>query len=94
MIHAGISRRFSSNHSAKFMPGVLHCILLASIIHFIKICVFAQKSYTRTNRRRCSSSREYSTESYIKLQFVDLAGSECIGNARDYWLYGLVAQTH
>ena len=77
MIHAGISRRFSSNHSAKFMPGVLHCILLA-----------------RTNRRCCSSSREYSTESYIKLQFVDLAGSECIGNARDYWLYGLVAQTH
>ena len=32
MIHAGISRRFSSNHSAKFMPGVLHRILLVLYI--------------------------------------------------------------
>lgn len=40
---------------------------------------FVQKSYTRNNRHQYSSSSECTAESYVKLQFVDLAGSECIG---------------
>ena len=40
--------------------------------------IFVQKSSTRSSRHRYSSP-DGETESCIKLQFVDLAGSECIG---------------
>ena len=51
--------------------------------------LFVQKSCTRTNKHHSSSSGEHTAESYAKLQFVDLAGSECIGKpeAQDYCYY-------
>ena len=55
---------------------------IASFRHIIKSVFFVQKSHTKTSRRRCSSSGEHSRESYVKLQFVDLAGSECIGKMK------------
>ena len=89
----GITWWFSSVHCAKYMhsPGLLHCILwfLYYWHAHTKKSVLVQKSCTRTNRCRYSSSGEHTAESYVKLQFVDLAGSECIGKpeAQDYYYY-------